>query len=406
MLQKVFRKGGIALDVIKEVKKIENQIINWRRELHQIPEYDFDLYETSEYVQKKLTEFGVDYRIAAKTGIIATIFGEDGGPTIGIRADMDALPIKEETNLPFKSKKEGYMHACGHDAHTAMLLGVAKILSENKTKLTGNVRLIFQPAEETTGGAKPMIEEGCLRNPDVDYVIGGHIGSLFNGITNGQIGFKYGPMMASVDSFSIVVKGKGGHGALPHLCIDPIVISSEIITSIQKIVSRETNPTHPAVITIGMIEGGTYVNIVPEEVTFSGTVRTLYEEDRNLVEKRIKEIANEVAVANRARVEIEYNKYYPSVINDEKVTKEFVKAAKKVVDLENIVEIREPTMTTDDMAYYLNEVPGTYFMLGSLKEAEDGIIYSHHNPRFDINEDVLWIGTAVFIQFVKQYLMD
>ncbi len=394
------------MNVLNEVVKIKNNIINWRRELHKIPEYDFDLFETSEYIQSKLKEFKIEYRIVAKTGIVATIYGSKEGPTIGIRADMDALPIREETNLPFTSENKEYMHACGHDAHIAMLLGAAKILSENRQKLKGNVRLIFQPAEETTGGAKIMIEEGCLENPEVDYIIGAHIGSIFNEVGNSQVGYRYGGMMAAVDSFSVKVKGKGGHGALPHQCIDPIVIASEIIMSIQKIISREINPTHPVVITTGMIHGGRDVNIIPEEVTFRGTIRTLHKEDRKLVEKRIKEIANALAMANRTTVEIEYKNYYPAVINDETITRELTKAAEKIVGKDNIIQIKEPALTAEDMSYYLNEVPGTFFIIGSSKKADDGIVYPHHHPKFDINEEVLWIGTATFVQFVKDCLIE
>jgi len=392
------------LDIITEVKKIENDIINWRRELHKIPEYGFDLYETSEYIQKKLRDFKIEYRLAAKTGIIATIFGKKSGPTIGIRADMDALPIKEETNLSFKSNSN-YMHACGHDAHMAILLGTAKILSENRDSIAGNVRLIFQPAEETTGGAKIMIEEGCLDNPKVDSIVGLHIGSLFKEVNNGQIGIKFGEMMAAVDSFSIKVKGKGGHGALPHLCVDPIVISAEIVTSLQKIVSREINPTHAAVITTGMICGGTDFNIIPECVNFKGTIRTLFEEDRDLIEERIKSIVNQTAAANRTTAEIDYNHYYPTVINNEAVTKKILEATKKVVDSGNIVEIKEPALTAEDMSYYLKKVPGTFFLLGSSKKAGDGIAYPHHHPKFDIDENVLWIGVATFVQFVHDQLI-
>lgn len=387
-----------------ETKKIEDEIINWRRELHKIPEYSFDLFKTSKFIQNKLDEFNIEYKIAAKTGIIATIYGAEDGPTIAIRADMDALPIIEETNVPFKSESN-YMHACGHDAHAAILLGAAKILSKNKDKIKGNVRLIFQPAEETTGGAKIMINEGCLKNPKVDYIIGLHVGSLFKEVGNGQIGIKKGAFMASVDSFCVNIKGKGGHGALPHVCVDPIVVSAEIITSLQKIISRELNPVHGGVITTGMIAGGTDFNIIPEEVMFKGTIRLLDRDDRDFVGNRIKEIITQTANANRATADIDYNQHYPAVINDDTITDKLAKSAKKIVSAENIVEISEPALTAEDVSYYLNEVPGTYFILGSSKQNEDGNYYPHHHPKFDINEDVLWIGTAIFLQFIYDVLM-
>jgi amidohydrolase len=392
------------LEIVKEVKRIENDIINWRRELHKIPEYSFELQKTSKYIREKLEEFDIEYRIAAKTGIIATIYGRNDGPTIGIRADMDALPIKEETNLPYKSEHSGFMHACGHDAHVAILLGAARILSENKDNLKGNVRLIFQPAEETTGGAKLMIEEGCLENPKVDYIIGLHIGTMFKEVGNGQIGVKKGGLMASVDSFTIKVSGKGGHGALPHLCIDPILIAAEMITSLQKIVSREINPVHSAVITTGMISGGTDFNIIPEEVMFKGTIRTLDKVDRDFIGNRIQEIVNQIALANRARAAVDYKRYYPVLINDEHITKELINSANKIVKAENVVEIQSPSMAAEDVSFYLNEIPGTFFILGSTNVSNGGIDYPHHNAKFDINENVLWIGTAIFIQFIIDHL--
>ncbi len=393
------------MDVINEVKKIEKDIISWRRDLHKIPEYNFELSKTSEYIQNKLREFNIEHRVVAKTGIIATIYGKNDGLTIGIRADMDALAIKEETNLPFKSENDGYMHACGHDAHVSILLGAAKILAENKDKINGNVRLIFQPAEETTGGAKIMIEEGCLENPKVDMIIALHVGSSFKEVKNGQIGIRRGPMFASCDSFLIKVKGKGGHAAHPNICVDPILISAEMITSLQKIVSRELNPLHARVITVGMIKGGTDFNIIPEDVMFKGTIRLLDKNDRDFVGERIKTIISNIAEANRATVEIDYNQYYPAVINDDNITSKLIESVKKVLDEEKIVDIKEPVLGAEDASYYLNEIPGTYFMLGSVKEHDDGNVYPHHHPKFNIDETVLWMGTAAFVQFVCDNLI-
>ena len=391
------------MNVISEVKSIEKDIINWRRELHQIPEYSFDLYKTSRFVQDKLKKFNIEYRIAANTGVIATIYGSRPGKTVAVRADMDALPIKEETNLPFSSKND-FMHACGHDAHSAILLGAAKILSEHKDEINGNVRLIFQPAEETTGGAKIMIDEGCLENPKVDCIIGLHIGSLVKEGRNCKIGIKKGSLMASVDSFSVKIRGNGGHGALPHMCVDPIVASAEIITSLQRIISRELNPLHGGVITVGMISGGTDFNIIPEEVMFKGTIRLLDKDDRDFVGKRVKEIISETARAGRTTADIDYNQYYPAVVNNDFITDKLGESAKDIVGYQNVVSINEAALTAEDVSYYLNEVPGTFFILGSSKRNEDGNFYPHHHPKFDIDESVLWIGTATFLQFIKDYL--
>lgn len=390
---------------IKEAAKgVHSDIIKWRRQLHKIPETGFDLFQTSQYVKDRLEEMGIEHKTMVQTGVLAIIRGRENGPTIALRADMDALPIKEETGLAYASTNN-CMHACGHDAHTAMLLGVAKILSENKSMLKGNVKLIFQPAEETTGGAKPMIDEGCMENPKVDAVIGLHIGQLFNEVGNGQIGIRYGSMMAAVDSFVIKVKGKGGHVARPHQCVDPITTAAEMITAFQRIISREIDPTHGAVLTVGMIQGGTTTNVIPETVEFKGTIRTLDPDDRVFIEKRVKEMCELIAKANRTEAEIYYGNFYPAVVNDEEFTRRFAKSAEKIVGSENVVEIKSPSMGAEDMAYYLLESPGTFCSLGSYKPDVD-MHYPHHHPKFDINEDVLWIGPAVFIQAVLDFFNE
>lgn len=391
------------VDVKKQARRLEDDIIQWRRELHQIPETDADLPETAEYVRKKLAEFGIEYRSFSNMGITATLYGKESGPTLAFRADMDALPIVEETGLPFRSTN-GNMHACGHDAHMAMLLGAAKILSKCKDELHGNVKFIFQPAEETTGGARDMIEEGCLDDPKVDRVISLHIGSMFEKVGTGQFGVRKGPLMAAVDSFSVQVKGKGGHGAKPNECIDPILIACEMVQSLQKIISREIKPTHGAVITVGMIKAGTAVNIIPDQAEFAGTIRTLDPEDRAFVEKRVKTLLSQIAEGNRATIELAYNSYYPATINSEEMTDFFVQCAEKIVGKENIVEIDEPSTGTEDVAYYLEKVPGVFSILGSWKQHDDGIYYPHHNSKFHLDEAVLWLGTAVFAQCAVDFL--
>lgn len=392
------------MNIEQSAKDILSEIIEWRRQLHRIPEIGFDLFQTSQFVKDRLNEMDISYQNMAGTGILAVINGEKLGPTIALRADMDGLPIKEETGLDYASLN-GNMHACGHDAHTAMLLGVAKILAENKHLLKGTVKLIFQPAEETTGGAKIMIDEGCMEAPQVDAIIGLHIGRLFKEVGNGQIGIRYGSMMAAVDSFCVKVRGQGGHGARPHQCIDPITTSAEIITSLQRIVSREIDPTHDAVLSICMIQGGTTTNVIPEEVEFKGTIRTLDKEDRFLIEKRFKEICTSIADANRAEAEITYGHFYPAVVNDEDFTRCFAESAAKIVGSKNIVKIKTPNMGAEDMAYYLLETKGTFCILGSFildvnKE------YPHHHPKFDINEDILWVGPAIFVQTVMDFFKE
>lgn len=391
------------MDIKKIVKEYEAEIISIRRALHMIPELDTNLPETTKYVRDFLENLGLDVKTFSNSGMTALIKGKNPGPTIAFRADMDALPVKEETGLEFASTN-GNMHACGHDGHMAMLLVAAKIICSLRDRLTGNVLLIFQPAEETTGGAKVMIDEGCLKNPEVDRVVSLHIGSLFPEVRNEEVGIKKGPIMAAVDSFTAKIIGVGGHGARPHECVDPIVISSEIILSLQKIISREINPVHGAVMTIGTFHGGNLVNVIADEAIFQGTVRTLDPNDSSLIERRTKEIISDIARANRAKALVEYKKYYPATVNDGETTAFVAMSAAKVVGKEKIVEIQEPSTGTEDVSLYLKEVPGTYFILGSYKANCDGTMYPHHNSKFDIDESVLWIGTGVFVQCAIDYL--
>lgn len=388
-------------DIKQEVKKIEGEIIEWRRTLHQIPELHDELPQTTAFVRSRLEEMGLTYKTYSNTGISAVIEGSRPGPVIAFRADMDALPIAEETGLPFASSN-GNMHACGHDAHVAMLLGAAKALSEHREHFAGKVVLIFQPAEETSGGAKQMIEEGCLSDPKVDRFISFHTGNLFADVKSGCFGIKKGPMFASVSTFYATIKGIGGHGARPHECVDPILISCEIVQALQKLVSRETSPMHSAVITVGMFHAGAVANTIPEEAKIGGTVRTLTPEDTDRLEERIKETISLIAHANRGSAEIEYIRYYPSTVNNVEVTDFLAESAAKIVGKENIVEV-EPTTGTEDVAYYINEVPGSYGILDSVKEHDDGELYPHHNSKFHLDESVFWMGSAVFVQCVMDF---
>lgn len=392
------------MDPVSSAKRIHPEVVKWRRELHRMPEFIFDLPKTSAFVAEKLTEIGIEHQVIAKSGIVGLIRGAKKGPTIALRADMDAVKLREETGLPFSSTCE-YMHACGHDAHTAMLLGAAKILSSNRDILRGDVKLLFQPAEEHEGGALPMINEGCMDNPKVDTIVAFHVGQLFEGVSPGQIGVRYGPIMAAIDTVHVTVKGQGGHSARPHLCVDAITTASEMILSLQKIISRELNSNRSAVITVGQVHGGTSAHIMPNEVSFSATVRTLDPDDRDFIEERVKSLCHHIAKANRCDVDVAYLRYYPATINDEKTTRAFTASATKVVGPENVIEIREPSMGGDDMAYFLQLVPGTYVTLCT-NNPEKGIVYPNHHPKFDVDEDFLWIGSATFVQFVLDYLEE
>lgn len=391
------------INILEEVKKVEEDIIKWRRDLHQIPGTGFDLKETVEYVKSRLDEMGIEYKeLVNGTAIVGLIKGGKEGKTIALRADMDALPIKEETGLPFASTN-GKMHACGHDAHTAMLLGVAKVLNKYKDSLKGNIKLLFQPAEEGPGGAKPMIEEGALENPKVDAVLGLHVGNLSGELEHGAIGISYSNLMACLDRFSIKIIGKGAHGAYPELSVDPIVIASHVVSSIQQIVSREIPPQTPTVITIGKIHGGTAYNIIPEAVELEGTVRAIEKETREFIAKRIGEVAEGITSGLRAKCEYEYVFGYPPLVNNEEFTKEFVESAKKVLDEDKIIEIKKPLMGGEDFAYYLEQVPGTFFFLCNPMEI-DGVKYPHHNPKFALDESLFKTGAAVVIQAALDWL--
>jgi len=391
------------LDIIKSAKRVEESIINWRRDLHQIPEIGLNLEQTSQYVIKQLEEMGIEYRKnIGVSGIVGLIKGDKPGRTIALRADMDALPIKEETGLPFASKN-GNMHACGHDAHTAILLGAAKVLNENKDKIKGNVKLIFQPAEEGPGGAKPMIEDGALKEPKVDAIMGLHVGNLTENSKEGSIMVSYNNMMACLDRFKLKLIGKGCHGAYPETGVDPIAMAGYFISNVQSIISRELSPTDPAVVTIGKVNGGFAYNIIPDSVELEGTVRAVDQKVRENIAKRIEDFAKGISETMRGTYEYEYVFGYPPLVNDKEFTKDFIESAKKIIPEEDIVEMKKPAMGGEDMAYFLNEAPGTFFFM-STPRAVNGEYYPHHNSKFDINEEILWKGAALLIQGVMDYL--
>ena len=390
---------------VELAKSIEEYIIKCYRELHQMPELHENLIKTTQYIRDRLDELGIPYNTYPNSGIRGIIDSGRKGPVIAFRADMDALPIKEETGLAFSAKGES-MHACGHDAHSAMLLGAAKILKEMQNELTGKVVLLFQPAEETTGGAKIMIENGCMNQPDVDRFISFHTGSLFPGFKNGMFGWKKGSLMASVDSFNVKIIGKGGHGARPQECIDPIPISCEIILALQRVISREIKPMQAAVITVGLIHAGTIVNVIPDTAEFGGTIRTLDEQAREHIIERVPVIMQGTANAHRAKAEIDLKSYYPVTVNNEEVTDFLVQSAKKVVGENNVAEISEPSLGTDDVTYFMRAVPGSYGFFASSAPHTDGISYPVHNSKFRVDESVLYLGSAIYAQCAVDYLIS
>lgn len=387
-------------------KNIENDIINNRRNLHKIPELQLDLPKTVAYVEDRLKSMGISYKKLVNGNAIVAEIGSYNGKCIAIRADMDGLPITEETGLDFQSTHPGSMHACGHDGHTAMALGAARLLKENEENLNGLVKIFFQPGEEIPGGAKPMIDEGCMENPKVDRVIGLHQGGVFGVLPQGTIAYKKGAMMASMDAFIIRVKGHGGHGAKPDSFIDPIATISEINLGLQKIISRELDPTESALISICQIHGGTTQNIIPNEVWEEGTVRNLDEETRDFVEKRMGEIVENTAKAFRCEGILEYKRFYPSLINDDEFTNYVKDIAIDLLGQEKVIELKNPSMGGEDFAFFLNEADGTFLSLNNLKVNEDGNVYPHHNSKFDVEESTFYIGSGILAEVAYRYLKE
>jgi len=390
-------------DVVEEILP---GIIADRRFLHENPELGFQEVKTSTFVAERLESLGVeDIRTGInKTGVTGLIGGSGSGPgkerVVLVRADMDALPILEANDVEYRSKNEGTMHACGHDAHTAILLGLARVLIERKDQFAGTVKVLFQPAEELPpGGAEGMIREGVLEDPHVDAVFGLH---MAQDQPVGKISVGSGPVMAAADGFRIRIQGKGGHGAYPSYCVDPIVAGAQIILALQTLVSRETDPTKSAVISTCFFNSGDAFNVIPDIAELGGTVRTFDLELRDFLQKRVPEVAEGVGKALRAEVEVDYTLGYPSTVNDEGATEIVREAVREVVGEEHLL-VTEPKMGGEDFSYFLIERPGAFFFIGSNNE-EKGLTWGHHHPRFDIDEESMGIGLETMAATVTKYL--
>jgi amidohydrolase len=392
------------LGYLNKSLEFKDDIIKWRRDLHQIPETGLHLPQTADYVRSHLDEIGVEYTtFAGHSGIVALIGDQEKGKTIALRADMDALEIKEEADVSFRSQNDK-MHACGHDAHTSVLLGVAKLLKENEFDLSGCVKLIFQPAEEGPGGAQPMVKDGVLENPEVDAMLAMHVMNFDESIKVGAISVGHKTMFASDDQFFIKIKGKGGHGATPNECIDPIVVAAQVIIALQTIVSREVKPSNPAVVTIAsMTAGRGTTNIIPDSVEIMGTIRTLDFETRDFILKRIEEIVSGITKGFRADYEINFFDSYPPVINSEEMVEKFIESAKKIVPENDINILNESQMGGEDVAFFFEKVPGVYFLLNTTKP-KNGEVFPPHNSKFQVDDSVLYKGVAVFVQAAIDYL--
>ena len=386
-----------------EANDIKDELIEIRRTLHQYPELGFEETNTSKFIKDFLAKEGIEFKEFAGTGVCGIIKGTKEGENnrvIGLRADIDGLPMQDKKSCSYASKVSGKMHACGHDGHTTILLGVAKLLNKNKDKFNGIVKLIFEPAEETTGGARVMIEEGVLTNPTVDVMCGLHVEETLD---VGMIMVRRGTVNAASNPFNITIKGSGGHGAYPDTAVDPIVMASHVVTSQQGRVSREKKPVNPAVVTIGSIHGGTAQNIIPNEVKLGGIIRTMTNEDREFAKVRLKEIVNGVCTTFRGSAEIEIEESYPCLYNDDNMVKILEDSAKNIIGAENVKLQKNPKLGVESFAYFANEVPSVFYFLG-IRNEEKGIIHPAHNSLFDIDEDALPIGVAIQCEVAINYL--
>lgn len=388
--------------ILNRAFELENETIQFRREIHMYPELGFQEKRTAKLVSDVLSKWGYNVQTGiAETGVVGVLkCGE--GRVVALRADMDALPIQEENDIPYKSRIPGVMHACGHDAHVAMLLTAARILFEIKDKLTGTIKLIFQPAEEMGGGlsgALRMIEEGVLKDPNVEAIFGFHV---WNDLNSGKIGLREGPILASTGRFEIEVKGIGGHGASPHKAIDPIVVAASIILNLQTIVSRNIDPLESGVVSACSIHAGTAFNVIPERANIIGTYRALTFNIRDMIKKRIKEIAEYTVRAFNAECNVATIDGVPPTINHPIAVKMAREVVCEIVGRNNVVEVK-PSMGGEDFSYYLERIPGAFLELGT-RNIEKGIIAPHHNPKFDIDELALKYGSAAYAALAYRYL--
>ena len=384
---------------VKDItKKYKDYIIEKRRYFHMNPEPSFNEYNTSKVVQEELKKLEIPFEIFAKTGIIATIKGKNPGKTVLLRADMDALEVCEKNNVSYRSQKEGLMHACGHDGHIAMLLGAAHVLNEIKNDISGEIKLLFQPAEEIAKGAKAMIEESKI----IDSIDAAFAIHLWQGVPVGKISLESGARMAAADLFSIKVKGKSGHGSMPHETIDAVVVASAIVMNLQHLVSRNTNPLDTLVVTVGKLTAGTRHNIIAGEALLEGTIRSFSDEVWKKVPEQIERVVKNTAAAYNAEAEIDLVRATPPLVNNQDIS-DILKASAEKLYGEEVVTKYEKTPGGEDFAYFTQAVPGALAFVG-IRNDEKGINSPHHNETFDMDEEALEMGANLYAQFAIDFL--
>ena len=387
------------MPILNSINQMQDEMKEWRQDLHKIPEIGLEEYKTSEYIKKKLSSWNVDFKEGySNTGLVAWIKGSKGKSekSIGLRADFDALPMKEKNDFEYKSINNGMMHACGHDGHTAMLLGAAKYLSENND-FDGTVHFIFQPGEEGFGGGEIMIKDGLFQDFKIDEVYALH---NWPELPLGEFGVSSGAMMAAVDEFDIIVKGRGGHAAIPDLAIDPVIIASQIINAAQTIISRTTSPIDKALISFTIVNAGTAYNVIADEVLLGGTVRTFKKETRKLIEKKLHDLSKAIAQANGGDIEFIYKSGYPPTINSKEESIFAGNVAKDLVGGDNVNTEVEPSMGGEDFSYFLDKKPGSYLYIGQHDENHKAHL---HTTRYDFHDNLLPLGVNFWVELVKKF---
>jgi amidohydrolase len=389
------------IDFKAEAEAMRDELVARRRDFHRHPELAFEEYRTAGIVAEELSKLGLEVQTGVgKTGVVGMLEGDREGPTVLVRADMDALPIHELNETDYISTASGKMHACGHDGHTTIALGVAKLFAKHRNHISGRIKFVFQPAEEVVGGAAAMVADGVLENPHPDVSLGLH---LWNGSPVGTLGVADGPIMAGSSTFRIVITGRGGHAASPHRTADPLICAAHLITTLQTIVSRNVDPLEQAVVTVAYMRAGEAYNIIPQDVELRGTVRTFKTEVRDLVEQRMRELTESLCKAMGCAAQFEISHNTKPVANNVEVSDRLRGVFRNYIN-PDLMDINERTMGAEDVGLFMDDIPGMYFFLGSAN-SERGLDYAHHHPRFDFDEEALTLGVTLMSAAVAEYIL-